>query len=1059
MKLVLSVPCWVGGLLLGLSGWACAQTAPSAPVPADADLASFKPPPRDVKDILRVLEASKIDLVEIDRARKIVELTPPEGADTKALNRFYHRRSLAQQKLGRIQEALADMRKAAIDHRLAGTAFELRDLVDLGVLEGFAGNLQESSQALERAKVMAQNTRQGGMVLTVNRLLVGNYAVMGDLERARRLLLDTDSQLVLLRTSPRALELMPYWEASLESTRGVFFWQQGQWVESERSLRKALRLLRQQYESAKAHPQKVDDLADAERTVNDGTRVVRHFVTQIIYRQLNLSDTLLQQRKLVDAEHFARESLTMGLDHFGRNSTEVGRSLAQLSRVIAEQGRFAEAVLLAKASMAAQAESGISPDSRIMAASRKFYATALVADGQHQAADQVFNEMLQSVRKNPHLEKTFRVDDLDWVLAMQRLGKQQEAQAMSERIWTQAEKRLGKQSPRAAMTAAFHAVSLHLAGQSNQAHDLFAQAVPVLMDQAKNDAENDTASYKQQQRTTYLYENYLGVLAQAARQDPAKAPQAAEEAFRVADLAKSSGVQRALTASAARANIRDPQLAALARKEQDLQRRVNGLSELLTGLLAAPPEQQLPAVQARIRQDIEAFKTERDGLKKEIEKRFPDYADMVEPKPATVARTRAFLRPGEVLVAWYFGESQSYVWAIAKEGPLSFQALPLSRKDMAAQVAQLRRALDPGVPSVDQIPAFDVASSHRLYQQILAPVASALDGKKVLLVVPHAELGQLPLSVLVTQTPGPSARGPVLFDQYRQTPWLIRQAAIAQLPSVTTFIALRNTPAPQGQRKNFVGFGDPFFSLAQAKQAERQVASAPATALATRGVPLQLRSVPKTAGVSSAELALLPRLPDTQEELREIAKVLDADPSDVFLNRNATVQAVMQTDLSDRKVVMFSTHGLVPGELDGLTQPALAMTSPEVTGHQDDGLLTMDKVLGLKLNADWVVLSACNTAAGEGSGSEAVSGLGRAFFFAGARALLVSNWPVDSVAARELMTDLFRRQKNQPQLSKPEALRAAMVQQLDQGQMVQKGAVQYSYAHPLFWAPFVVVGE
>jgi CHAT domain-containing protein len=156
---------------------------------------------------------------------------------------------------------------------------------------------------------------------------------------------------------------------------------------------------------------------------------------------------------------------------------------------------------------------------------------------------------------------------------------------------------------------------------------------------------------------------------------------------------------------------------------------------------------------------------------------------------------------------------------------------------------------------------------------------------------------------------------------------------------------------------------------------------------------------------------------------------------------------------------MFSTHGLVPGELNGLTQPALAMSSPEVTGDQDDGLLTMDKVIALRLDADWVVLSACNTAAGEGSGSEAVSGLGRAFFFAGARAILVSNWPVDSVASRRLMTDLFKRQQQNQGLAKSEALRQAMLYQVDQGGMREGNTMKYSYAHPLFWAPFVVVGD
>jgi CHAT domain-containing protein len=165
--------------------------------------------------------------------------------------------------------------------------------------------------------------------------------------------------------------------------------------------------------------------------------------------------------------------------------------------------------------------------------------------------------------------------------------------------------------------------------------------------------------------------------------------------------------------------------------------------------------------------------------------------------------------------------------------------------------------------------------------------------------------------------------------------------------------------------------------------------------------------------------------------------------------------------LSKRQVVMFATHGLVPGELDGLTQPALALSAPGVTGEgKGDGLLTMEKILTLKLNADWVVLSACNTASGEGAGAEAVSGLGRAFFYAGARALLVSNWPVDSEAARLLMTDMFNRQQSKPGQNKAEYLQSSMVNMLSaEGATDSKGKLKYSYAHPLFWAPFVLVGD
>ena len=131
-----------------------------------------------------------------------------------------------------------------------------------------------------------------------------------------------------------------------------------------------------------------------------------------------------------------------------------------------------------------------------------------------------------------------------------------------------------------------------------------------------------------------------------------------------------------------------------------------------------------------------------------------------------------------------------------------------------------------------------------------------------------------------------------------------------------------------------------------------------------------------------------------------------------------------------------------------------------MAGIKGDGLLTMEKILALKLDADWVVLSACNTAAGAGAGAEAASGLGSAFFYAGTRALLVTNWSVHSASARELTTDLFRRQGADPGLSRAEALRQAMMTLLDGPGFVDgAGHTVFTYAHPLFWAPYSVIGD
>jgi len=298
-----------------------------------------------------------------------------------------------------------------------------------------------------------------------------------------------------------------------------------------------------------------------------------------------------------------------------------------------------------------------------------------------------------------------------------------------------------------------------------------------------------------------------------------------------------------------------------------------------------------------------------------------------------------------------------------------------------------------------------------------------------------------------------------LFAGYREVPFLIRSTAVTHLPSVSAFMSLRSVPAGGQSRKPFIGFGDPLFSAEQAQRAQAQTA----IQVAMRGGPaLRMRSSPNTGAMMSAELAQLPRLPDTAVEVLEIARALGADnDADVVLGVKASEENVRTMKLDDRRVVMFATHGLIPGELDGLTQPALALSSPDIPGVKGDGLLTVEKILGLKLDADWVVLSACNTAAGEGSGAEAVSGLGRAFFYAGARALLVTHWPVETASARVLTTDLFRRQAANPQLDRSAALREAMVEMIENGARVDEVSKQpiFAYAHPMFWSPFALIGE
>jgi CHAT domain-containing protein len=128
------------------------------------------------------------------------------------------------------------------------------------------------------------------------------------------------------------------------------------------------------------------------------------------------------------------------------------------------------------------------------------------------------------------------------------------------------------------------------------------------------------------------------------------------------------------------------------------------------------------------------------------------------------------------------------------------------------------------------------------------------------------------------------------------------------------------------------------------------------------------------------------------------------------------------------------------------------LTPPEKPTDLDDGLLTASEIAQLKLNANWVVLSACNTAAEEKPGTEALSGLARAFFYAGARSLVVSHWQVASEPTARLMIGTFRASAHNPTLSHAEGLQQSMLSLIDNAQSDDD-------AHPRIWAPFVVVGE
>ena len=1010
-----------------------------------SEFENLKAPPRRIDDVLKAVDPALQDFSLVEKAKKSLAAPAPNSADETAMRDYYFRRANAFLALGDFKGVLNTYQTLVEKYPNTGARLT-SDYIEMALAQMKVGNISGTIHTLEAARGTISKEHGNRLMLpTILRIEVRAYLSIGAVDQAKAVVADFDKRTKNMNDNVN-FNSRQSWVSQFEWCRANIFYATGQPIEAERSLKQAAKVTLELARNAR----QASALESDTRNANNGGAYATTYWSRLMAIYYDLSKAYLAQNRFVEAETATREGLNLAIRYNGITSPDVAWGLNQLSQILSEQGRLEEAVLLANASFKILEKSGAAPASIRMTQTRTVLAKALVAAGKYAQADKIYTDTDNAVRGDPESFAFFKQEDLGWVTAKIRNNKAAEAATLAADILARQAKRYDKNSPTLARTRAIHAVALQAEGQTAQAEAEFKASVPILLDRAQSDAENSTGSVAQQRILTNILGSYLALLAQTAQSEASVAT-----SFQIADVARGSGVQRALTSSAARASIKDPELARLAREEQDLQRRIAALSDLLTGLLSASPDQQLPEVQGKIRSEIETLKGQRDLARKAIASRFPDYAELVDPKPASIEGTRKLLKPDEVLLAWYFSDKVSYVWAVTRNGPAQFVQIPVSRATIAQEVAALRKALDPSVSTIEEIPPFDVALANKLYTQLIAPVQSSIEGKRVILAVPHAELGQLPLSLLVTQPVQQPAKSAVPFSEYRDVPWLARSIAIEQMPSVTALTALRSLKAGSSSRKPFVGFGDPYFSRSQMTGAQKQ---AP-VALVSRGVPVQLRSAPKFKGVSSAELALLPRLPDTSQEIEEVGRALGAEPGDIYLNQNATVKQVTGMNLADRKVVMFSTHGLVPGELNGLTQPALALSSPDVTGDRDDGLLTLDKVIALKLDADWVVLSACNTAAGDGAGTEAVSGLGRAFFFAGARALLVSNWPVDSAAARELMTDIFARQQKAPTKQKSEVLREAMIDEIDNGGMKDAGVLKYSYAHPLFWAPFVLVGD
>jgi CHAT domain-containing protein/tetratricopeptide (TPR) repeat protein len=1027
----------------------------------------FIAPPRTIADITAILDQQKPDPAVVAAEKLTADAIPDASLQGIPLAKFLMRRGAAAGDLGREAQRLADYRQAysLVEPHKDKAMFDYgMDASLLAVVELRAGNRQRALQLHQKKIAFFESLAQGdsqskknshqGQLFNEYFNLVAAYVELGRFQEAKTVLDKADALLEKSRTWTIGTSWAASWQYHVDWAHGLFVRASGKYTEAEVYLRKAL-----------AENIVAVATARASGVADESTLDAMEYGQDVILQYL--AGDLLRQNRLLEAESAARLSLLHTLRKRGRYASETAGVLAVLGAILLEEGRPADAEALARAAIDIYQHLGHEPDSYSLDTARADLAGILVVRQRYSESMSEFDAIRQGMAKDPDAVTTLVDANLAYVLAAIRTGQKQEALRAAKLIYERRNRTLGDKHLSTAEAEGFYAVALAANGDRPAAEAAFQAAVPILLS-ASHGAEDDQNSLQgRHRRLRFILESYLRLLwndRAAIGRD-----KAADEAFLIADAVRGQAVQQALVAAAARAAVRDPQLSDLARREQDAERQIAALNAVLADALSAPTDQQDAKSIQDMQRQVDKLRGARATIREEIERRFPDYVNLIDPRPITASEAQALLKPGQALIVTYVADDRTYVWALRNRGPLAFASVLLSANDIDRRVATLRHSLDPQADTLADIPSFDVQVANQLYDSLLKPVEAGWKGSPDLLVVAHGSLAELPFALLVTapvSQPVDTA-GKLPFSGYVTVPWLIRQASVTSLPSVSSLKALATLAAAPSAARPFIGFGDAWFSKAEAAEGEAetgnlQLASAAASAgMTTRGVRVRLRSVPPSTTSANADLSILPRLPETADELRVAAKALNADPiADVYLGKRASEATVRRLKLDDRRIVMFATHGLVPGDLLGLAEPALALTAPSVAGTAGDGLLTTTKILGLRLNADWVVLSACNTAAGNGAGAEAVTGLGLAFIYAGARAILVTNWPVETNSARALTAATFRDLVGQPGVTRAAALRQAMLTLIDgSGYLDASGHPLFSYAHPIFWAPFSLIGD
>ncbi len=525
-----------------------------------------------------------------------------------------------------------------------------------------------------------------------------------------------------------------------------------------------------------------------------------------------------------------------------------------------------------------------------------------------------------------------------------------------------------------------------------------------------------------QRRMTHgiVYENLVLRVPEGAQGAPLD-----EHLFRLVQFAGDGTPTQSVANLAERLMAADDTLSSLIRERQDIINQYQIILQQTAGPAAVfsvtkqPADDQISGQMSRLQQIDQRLMTE-----------FPAYASFVTNAPVKLKDVQQVLSDNEAVLGWVMGDDSSWAFVVRKDKSIIYR-LGANAAHILTLKQNLRRSLELGSSGPGVFPA---QKSNELYSLLIAPLRPALAGVRHLYVAPNSQLADLPISVLLTTQQSEGYFDARSAKAFRDAPWLIKEFSVSVVPSVASMQLLRSVKRGRLTQYPFFGVGNPVLRKMNSEPSSRSLSS-----LATN----------RRGSSYSGRLTLLEPLPETADELRKMARTLASSETALLLGEAATEKAVKTTALDDYRAVAFATHGLLANELVGLKEPGLVLTPPSVPTDEDDGVLTASEVATLRLNADWVLLSACNTASGDGRFvNYPLGGLAKSFFFAGAKSLLVSHWKVASQATVDLTTETIRNSAK-GKASQRDAHRSAMISMINSGDPIR--------SHPSIWGAFSLI--